>query len=57
MLRFLEKGDPMKQTKEPLKVIDPALLSKILGAVPSTQDHKGQGIVIPQSRFASFFHS
>jgi hypothetical protein len=46
----------MKQTKEPLKVIDPALLSKILGAVPS-QDAKGSGVVIPQSRFASFFHS
>jgi hypothetical protein len=46
----------MKQTKEPLKAIDPALLSKIFGAVPS-QDAKGQGVVIPQSRFASFFHS
>jgi hypothetical protein len=46
----------MKQTKEPVKVIDTALLSKILGAVPS-QDKTGQGVVIPQSRFASFFHS
>ena len=47
----------MKQTKEPLKVIDAALLTKILGAVPSSQDKTGQGVVIPQSRFASFFHS
>jgi len=46
----------MKQTKDTLKTIDPTLLSKILGAVPS-QDAKGQGVVIPQSRFASFFHS
>ena len=46
----------MKQTKEPVKVIDTALLSKILGAVPSSPD-KGQGVVIPQSRFASFYHS
>jgi len=46
----------MKQTKDPLKVIDSALLSKILGAVPS-QDGKGSGVVIPQPRFDSFFHS
>jgi hypothetical protein len=47
----------MKQTKEPVKVIDAALLSKILGAVPSSLDKRGQGVVIPQSKFASFFHS
>jgi hypothetical protein len=56
MLCFSEKGDPMKQTKASPKVIDPALLSKILGAVPS-QDARGQGVVIPQPRFDSFFHS
>ena len=36
----------MKQTKEPVKVIDTALLTKILGAVPSSQDTTGQGVVI-----------
>jgi hypothetical protein len=50
----------MKQTKDPLKVIDPAMLSKILGAIPFSRelrDPRSQGVVIPQPRFESFFHS
>ena len=47
----------MKQTKASPKVIDPAMLSKILGAVPSPRDPGNPGVVIPQPRFESFFHS
>ena len=46
----------MKPTKAVPQVIDPALLSKILGAVP-VQGTGSQGVVIPQPRFDSFFHS
>ncbi len=47
----------MKKAQDAMKPIDPAMLAKILGAVPSSRDDRGQGVVIPQARFESFFHS
>lgn len=42
--------------KEPMKMIDPALLDEILGSVQPAQAGQG-GAVIPQDPFGSFFHS